>query len=145
MNEKAIKDWTIEELKALPVIEGSWMNEHWDKYRVTSIIILPRVGEELHDSGYTCMDYVPCDGEIPIGRLGSYSDVIHFGGIGGFNDVNWIENEFLKENQVAKLTGWTIDCLPNGLLRFFCRIPLSLGASLSTFEVFPNWDKSKSN
>jgi hypothetical protein len=140
---KTLTDWTQEELYALPHLEGSWTNEHWEKYHVSSIIILPRKGEDrLHDSGWNTMDFVPCDSTTgPIARTNSFSDVIHLGGIGGFNDKNWMDNEFLRENQVSRLTGWTLDCLPNGLLRLFCHIPIKIGTGLSSFEVFPDWER----
>ena len=112
---KPYEDWTRAEFEALPV--RKW-NE--DIGLVQSIIILPT--ENMHDSGYRCMDFVAIQESEPTYRLSGCSDVLHIGGI-----IN------------EKIQHFSIDCLPvSGLLRLFSarRKLLVIGDSLSDFDIY---------
>ena len=94
-----------------------------------SLVIIPM--DYLHDSGYKCMDFVAVDNNNePICRLSGCSDVLHLDGIGGYG-------QFIEE--LAKnrpIEGWSIDCLPCGLLRIFCSGWIEAGSAVSDFEIF---------
>lgn len=124
MNEKSVELWTRKEFEALPLRE-------WNEEIIcNSFVILPT--RRMHDSGFRCMDFVAIRGNKPICRCSGYSDVIHLGGIGGYNSLY---NKPYAKN--PEFVGWSIDCLKvSGLLRVFCDYPLTLGAALSSFEVF---------
>lgn len=126
-------DSPIEALRALP-------HRPWDMdiEGINSILILPAEdGEELHDSGYRCMDFVACSHERAHCLLSGCSDVIHIGGISGFNNPDWVNQ---PKGKRAKTASWSIDCLPrNGLLRLFSHNgELIVGTALSSFEVMTN-------
>lgn len=119
-----VNDVTIEELKKLP-------RRKWDEDIgiFDSLVIIPE--NEIHESGYRCMDFAAVkDGEA-FCLLSGRSDVVHIDGIGGYG--NWRDN-------IPKLvvpTGWSIDCLAkSGLLRLFSRSEMTCGAALSSFEIF---------
>lgn len=84
------------------------------------IVIIPT--NELHDSGFGCMRFALTNHEEVVGCVGGYSDVIHLNGIGGFGRFEDF-NETLKTGR-AKRIDWSIDCLPNGLIRLFCSYKL---------------------
>lgn len=103
------------------------MRKHFaEKIKMNSLVILPGLSKDIHDSGFRNMDFVAINrnGE-PICRLSGGSDVIHMGGISIYG-----------ENAEA----WTIDCLPkSGLLRLFLLDPnkeLMAGEGLSSFCVY---------
>ena len=120
---KRIDEMTREDFLALPQRNPNEPAELFD-----SLIILPL--DDLHDSGYRCMDFVGCLNGEPICRLSGCSDVLHIDGIEGFGG-------FIRNALPPK--GWTIDCLPgSGLLRLFPmrEYRLRVGPALSSFEVF---------
>lgn len=134
--EKHYNEWTRKEFEALPT-PTSYDNKEVGE--VDSLIILPE--KYYHDSGYRCMSFITIQNGKPTYKISGCSDVIHFGGIGGFNlpfgkvDCKTTEKR-LKEKK-APVVDWHIDCLPkSGLLRIFCNKMMYIGASLSSFEIF---------
>ena len=105
---------------------------------ITSILILPQTKKfGLHDSGYRFMDFVACNKGTAYCLLSGYSDVAHLGGIGGFNNPNWVNDKIVNRGN------WSIDCLPgNGLLQIFANADLSVGEALSSFEIFHSQERS---
>ena len=96
-----------------------------------SMVIIPT--HKRHDSGFQIMDFVPCNSHHePICRISGGSDVIHIDGIGGLGD--WSGN--IPKNR--PIEAWSIDCLPCGYLRIFCRGLITCGHALSDFEIFFN-------
>jgi len=76
-----------------------------------SAVIIP--AEDMHDSGYRCMDFVAINSsKEPICRLSGCSDVLDIDGIGGYG-----LNGALSDKVDNK--AWQIDCLPCGYLRIF--------------------------
>ena len=118
---KPIQELTKEEFEKIP--SRKW-NEDIGEF--DSLVILPT--EQIHDSGYACMDFVAVRKGKPFCRLSGCSDVIHIDGIGGLG------RDFLSNT----LTAWSIDCLPESkLLQIFCQSrKLIAGSALSSFEVF---------
>lgn len=116
---------TIEELRALEFqkVQGEF----------NSVVIVPVTGS-LHDSGYRRMKfiYLKRDGEVA-GVSSGASDVIHLDGIGGYGQ-DWRTG--IDERKID-ISGWSIDCLPNGCVRIFARKPLvAPEMCLSDAEVF---------
>lgn len=93
---------TKENIKDLPTL-----SYYGDETLYNSIVIVPT--DEIHDSGYRCMDFVFCDKEKAIGVVRCGSDVLHLDW-GSFIDPKYQD----KTNR-----GWSIDCTPNGFLRIF--------------------------
>lgn len=81
------------------------------------IVIIPT--NEAHESGYMCMKFALLKGGEVVGCIGGGSDVIHLDGIGGYGNYDQDYETRLK-TRMSKITDWSIDCLPNGLLRLFC-------------------------
>lgn len=86
-----------------------------DKFN--GIVIIPT--NELHDSGYGCMKFALLKHDEVVGCVGGGSDVIHLNGIGGYG------RKYNNTNMVKRID-WSIDCLPNGLLRLFCSHKLDI-------------------
>lgn len=99
---------------------------------ITSIVIVPAIKRGgVHESGYRVMDFAACHYGTAYVLLSGCSDVIHLGGIAGFNNQNWVNDRKTKRGQ------WSIDCLPNsGLLQLFSGGELIVGSALSSFEVW---------
>jgi len=76
-----------------------------------SVIVVPV--DRIHDSGYRCMKFVLLQDGNVVGVRGGFSDVIHINGIGGYG--RW----YRRVPGVVKPVGWSIDCLPCGVLRLF--------------------------
>lgn len=94
-----------------------------------SMVIIPM--DYLHDSGYRCMDFVAVDRkDEPICKLSGCSDVIHFDGIGGYG------KSCLVGVTNRPIQGWSIDCLPCGLLRIFCNGWIEAGHALIDFSIY---------
>jgi len=124
IKELNINKMSVEQLHKLPFIGDNSIGNF------QGLIILPE--EEIHDSGFRCMDFVACKGVHPICRLSGCSDVIHIDGIGGFGPRPWPANTF---PQLTEPKSWSIDCLPtSGLLRLFVNPQFCLTLS----EYFPN-------
>lgn len=124
---------TKKDLLALP-------HRQWgqDVSGVSSLVIIPGTKGQMHDSGYRCMTYVGCHLGEAFVRLGGSSDVLHIGGIGGYNNVVWY-----KDGGVPIRAAWSIDSLPiSGLLHLFCDAgELTVGQDLSSFEVWSGKQK----
>ena len=124
-------DFTIDKLNEIPVLD--WHGENNRLY--DSVVIVPT--KEIHDSGYMCMAFLFCIKEEIIGKSMGCADVLNLDGIGGYG---------LKPSSIATLSGglpqstsikaWSIDCLPNGYLRIFCRGKIKNGGGLSNQEIF---------
>lgn len=72
-----IMSMTVEDFKAV-----HFRNADDNLSVVYSIVILPT--DDMHDSGYRCMDFVAVNRDHkPICRLSGCSDVLHLDGIGG--------------------------------------------------------------
>lgn len=82
------------------------------------IVIIPT--NELHDSGFGCMKFALLNHNEVVGCVGGNSDVIHLNGIGGYGKDF---DKALKTNMTKRID-WSIDCLPNGLIRLFCSYKL---------------------
>lgn len=95
-----------------------------------ALVIIPQ--DSAHDSGWACMDFVAVskDGE-PICRFSGGTDLLHLDGIGGRG--NW---QFGELTDRIEPKGWRIDCLPCGYLRLFSRSTMTVGADLSSFEIY---------
>lgn len=97
------------------------------------IIIIPT--NEMHESGYMCMKFALMDHWEVVGCVGGGSDVIHLNGIGGYGKYENFK-EALKTG-LTKRVDWSIDCLPNGLIRLFCSKKLELDEIIcSDFNVY---------
>lgn len=132
---KEFTKWTRKEFEALPTPK-SYTNEEIGK--VDSLVILPE--KHYHDSGWRCMSFVTIQNGVPTYRISGGSDVIHLGGIGGYNfqGMSDCESSNRIKSQTVPNADWHIDCLPvSGLLRIFSgKYKLYVGASLSDFELF---------
>lgn len=132
MEEKNYTKWTKKEFESLP----SPPSFHNNIGEVDCLVIIPT--RHTHDSGYRCMKFAVIQNGIPTYLVSGCSDVIHLGGIGGYNKCI-ANNSYINrvENKQVPVCSWSIDCLPtSGLLRIFCDKKMYLGASLSSFEIF---------
>ena len=123
---------TNKEFESLP-IPPSYHNNIGE---VDWLVIIPT--RHTHDSGYRCMKFAVIQNGIPTYLVSGCSDVIHLGGIGGYNKCI-ANNSYINrvKNKQVPVCSWSIDCLPtSGLLRIFCDKKMYLGASLSSFEIF---------
>lgn len=98
-----------------------------------SLVIIPT--GELHDSGFQIMDFVAVakDG-TPFLKISGCSDVLHIDGLGGLGD--WRRSQTIPQSR--PIEEWSIDCLPCGYLRLFCRGVITCGNAISNFEIFWN-------
>lgn len=123
MNNDVMK-MSIEDFKSLPY------RDNWDSKEeiFDSLVIVPT--DKYHDSGFVCMDFVGCINNKAIKRLSGCSDVLHIDGIGGYGEYKG----YIPKAIAPK--GWSIDCLPCGLLRVFCHKKIRVDAALSSFEIY---------
>lgn len=120
VKEKSLGQWTRQEFEKLPMRKYGEDIGEFD-----SLIIIPT--ENIHDSGYRCMDFIAVRENTPLCRLSGCSDVIHFDGIGGFD--RWLSKNGVPDS--IKPKGWSIDCLAtSGLLRIFSSGKLEAGLAL---------------
>ena len=106
---------------------------------IESIVVVPVLKKDgLHDSGFRCMDFAAVHKGNAYCLLSGCSDVLHIGGISGFNDQHW-----RKIPDLVTPVAWSIDCLPSsGLLHIFCRSKIGNKIAvedfpLSSFEIYP--------
>lgn len=98
------------------------------------VVIIPT--DELHESGFRCMKFALVNRDKVVGCVGFCSDIIHLNGIGGYGRYNEDFDETLKTNMVKRV-GWSIDCLPNGLIRLFCSHKLDIDEFIcSDFNLY---------
>jgi hypothetical protein len=92
-----------------------------------SIVIVPMMDSELHESGYRCMKYVFVDGNDEIiGVSSGKSDVIFLNGIGGYG----LTDSYPR-------VGWQMDCLPSsGCVRLYSDKDLCLDKCQGIGESF---------
>ena len=125
-----VNEMSRKEFLNLPKFE--WTEEIGE---YASLVIIPGYANEIHDSGYRCMAFVPVNEKNePLGLIYSCSDVIHIDGIGGHGD--W--NPTFGIPKTIKPSGWSIDCLPkSGFLRLFCGSrKMKNSPALSSFEIY---------
>lgn len=133
--EQHINDMTREQIENCPV-------RNWDEDvgPFDYLIMLPM--EDIHDSGYRCMDFVAVKENLPIARLSGCSDVIHISGIGGLGKRPRTEKNLFPREVLP--VAWSIDCLKtSGLLRLFNYNQITAGSALSSFEVFEEGKKNQ--
>ena len=132
LSEGMDADSPAHKLRQLPM-------RQWDSRvkGVTSIVVVPAVKRGgIHDSGYRCMDFAACHYGKAYCLLSGCSDVIHLGGICGYNNREWVNDKRVRRGN------WLIDCLPNsGLLQIFSDGGLDVGAAVSSFKVFSTEDR----
>lgn len=127
MEVKDLNDYTKEEFAALPIL--GW-KENVNGFN--SLVIIPT--DQIHDSGFKCMEFVACRFNTPICRISGCSDVMHINGIGGFGLGGIRYWDKIPHN---KPIDWSIDCLrTSGYLRLFTSGYLQTGTALSSFEIF---------
>lgn len=127
ISEKSINQWTKREFLALR--DREW-NEDIGEF--DSLVILPT--NNIHGSGFACMDFVAVNEGKPICKLSGCSDLLHMGGIGGFGE--WLGREL---PEFIEPIPWSIDCLKRSkLLRLFAgrKFKLKVGSALSSFEIY---------
>ncbi len=96
------------------------------------VVIIPT--NELHDSGFGRMKFALTNSFEVVGCVGGGSDVVHLNGIGGYGKYNF--DKTLKTNMVKRID-WSIDCLPNGLIRLFCSYKLDIDEFIvSDFNLY---------
>ena len=86
-------------------------------------IIIPT--DRIHDSGYRIMKIALTNRGVVVGCINGHCDVIHLNGIGGYGPFDDGYNERVREHK-GPIIDWSIDCAPNGLIRVFCSIMLTL-------------------
>lgn len=127
---------TKENVCEIPLIEwGENIDELFD-----GVLIVPT--DEVHDSGYGCMQFVFCHGKEAVKRVCRGSDVLHIDGIGGYGEYGdrWLPGvpKFLP------VRWWRIDCTPNGFLRLFTsKHRIKPGDGLSDFCIYAVDDKKE--
>jgi len=128
-----VNEMTREDFEKVPW-RNNILSEEKEFY---SLVIISK--DEIHDSGYRCMDFVSVSHEgKPIARLSGCSDVLHINGIGGYG--RWTPNTGIP-NKISPVS-WSVDCLnKSGYVRLFSNRPLSCGHALSSFEVFADKEK----
>jgi hypothetical protein len=98
------------------------------------IVIIPT--NELHDSGFGCMKFALLNHGEVVGCVGGGSDVIHLNGIGGYGKYDKDFGRALKTDMTERID-WSIDCLPNGLIRLFCSYALDIDEFImSDFSLY---------
>lgn len=110
------------------------MDNYYNGEPFNSIIIVPT--GEFHDSGFQCMKYIFTYGlEKIVGVQSGWSDILHLNGIGGYG-LNI--SKALDRGGYVKVIDWCVDCLPNGLVRVFCKKDLTILSSytFSDYCVF---------
>ncbi len=127
----SINEMSAKQFRELPALDWKHDLEVYD-----SLVILPGLKKDMHDSGYRMMEFVAVKDNEPLGRIVGGSDVIHFDGIGGYGK-NWIDIYGTVPKAIPP-SGWSIDCLPaSGLLRIFpSSHRMSSAPPLSSFEIF---------
>lgn len=98
------------------------------------VVIIPT--NELHDSGFRCMKFALTNDKEVVGCVGGDSDVIRLNGIGGYGKYNSDFSEILRTDMTKRID-WSIDCLPNGLIRLFCSYKLDIDTFItSDFNLY---------
>ena len=111
-----------------------------------SLIIVPT--RKKHDSGYMCMDFITVKGHETQYRLSGWSDVLHLDGIGGYGSFYFtdIVGTFSDRSRLhcCEVKGWTIDCIPCGLIRLFANKKLYIENSpLSDMDIYASSRKGE--
>ena len=117
---------TLKELQVIP-----FLHQNVEIAKFTSLIILPT--EDIHDSGYRAMSFIPARQGHPICQISGFSDVLHINGISGYG------HRITRNIPLAiPPIGWSIDCLPvSGLLQLFASgHTLTIDEPLSSFSIY---------
>lgn len=131
--KKHYNEWSKRDFQSLPRPDNFWNNIG----EVDSLIIIPT--RRKHDSGYRCMEFAAIQNGEPTYLLSGCSDVIHFGGGGGYNVFGGDIKKYAKrvKEKIGPINDWIVDCLPvSGLLRITCRHKIIVGASVSSFDIY---------
>lgn len=96
-----------------------------------SLVIIPVDGCDNCSSRWGVMDFVGCTGEEPVVRLSGCSETLELEGIGGHGE--WFGP---CDYRKMALPAWSIDCLPCGYLRIFCKGRIKVGETGTSFEIF---------
>lgn len=125
-----INDMSVGDFQRLP----SRSSFDMDIGRFSTLVLLPT--ENLHDSGYRCMDFVAVKDYEPICKLAGGSDVLELDGTSGYG-YNWLQ-KYSKCPDKVPPKSWKIDCLKrSGLLHMWCQnYDLKAGPSLSSFDIY---------
>jgi hypothetical protein len=95
-----------------------------------SLVIIP-MEDSLGRETWGRMDFVGCVGPEPVVRLSGASETLDLEGHGGHGE--WMGP---CDYRKMALPAWSIDCLPCGYLRIFCKGQIKAGGSLTSFEIF---------
>lgn len=99
-------------------------------------IVIPEMGDELHDSGYRFLKIALTNHGRVVGCVEGCTDVIHLNGIGGYGKYN-DKYEDRVRTRTAPVIDWSIDVAPNGLVRVFCTKELELDSfPLSDLPIY---------
>ena len=96
-----------------------------------------------HDSGFNCMKFALTRHDDVVGCVGGGCDVINLNGIGGYGKF---DNNYSQRVRTRKtdIVDWSIDCLPNGLIRLFSSKTLSIDDIIcSNFQLYANTEKAE--
>lgn len=106
--------------------------------KFNGFVIIPT--GELHESGYMRMKFALTLNGVVVGCVGGGCDVVNLNGIGGFG-LNFDRG---LHTRIIPIVDWSIECLPNGLLRVFASKALTIRDKYicSTFEIFAKEDKN---
>lgn len=105
--------WTIEQFRALP-------SRQWDQPvgPIDELVILPT--DEMHDSGFRCMDFAAVRNGVPFVLLSGCTDAM----------------DLRVANAQRRGDCWRLDMLPaSGLVRLFGRGPISVTEALSSMDA----------
>ena len=96
-----------------------------------SLVIIPVDGDDNCSSRWGVMDFVGCIGEETVVRLSGCSETLELEGVGGHGE--WFGP---CDYRKMALPAWSIDCLPCGYLRIFCKGRIKVGETGTSFEIF---------
>lgn len=96
-----------------------------------SLVIIPVDGYDNCFNRWGVMDFVGCIGKEPVVRLSGCSETLELEGIGGHGE--WFGP---CDYRKMALPAWSIDCLPCGYLRIFCKGRIKVGETGTSFEIF---------
>ena len=122
-----IREMKKEDFEAVP------LRERFDSKCPTfdSLVIIPVDGYDKCFSRWGVMDFVGCIGKEPVVRLSGCSETLELEGIGGHGE--WFGP---CDYRKMALPAWSIDCLPCGYLRIFCKGRIKVGETGTSFEIF---------
>ncbi len=122
-----IREMKKEDFEAVP------LRERFDSKcpEFDSLVIIPVDGYDNCFGRWGVMDFVGCIGKEPVVRLSGCSETLELEGIGGHGE--WFGP---CDYRKMALPAWSIDCLPCGYLRIFCKGQIKVGETGTSFEIF---------